>query len=484
LRLMTGSTEHGRFRRDVAAIIFVCLLGSYAYFWQARCWNSASRLMLTYAIGDRWTLSIDGLQDQTRDRAFVNGHYYSDKAPGQSLLAVPIYLLLRLISPSHPLDRPPMPYWWPDYVLTVLTSGIATAALGVLIYTTANWLGCSQWTASVMALAYGLGTPAFIYATLFYGHQPAAFCAFLCFLLLYRNARRDHWPVGSMFAAGLLAGYAVLTEYPLVFTSLVLMAYGFCASRQFRAMIPFCSAAAMCALVLAGYNLAAFGNPLELGYFSETEPQFRAVYSESNPIGLNRPTLAAAVGIFWGARGLLLYAPITLLAIAGLMALAWRREWALALVVIGSFGSMYLINASHPTWTGGFATGPRYVLPGLPFLMPAVAAAVAGRRRWPGILAAGLGAIGFVIVLACTARGGRLPDVDTPGGDNPLLEDVIPAWRDGLFDRNVGKLILYPWWWELAPRWKWIAFVPLLVFQATMVALLFKRCNYSSRDGP
>jgi len=64
-----------QFRRSVAGLICCALFGSYAYFWQARGWNSASRLMLTYALGDRGTVSIDGLQEQTGDRAFLNPHF-------------------------------------------------------------------------------------------------------------------------------------------------------------------------------------------------------------------------------------------------------------------------------------------------------------------------------------------------------------------------------------------------------------------------
>ena len=66
------------------AWVFVILLASSSYFWQARDWNVASRLMLTYALVDRGTLTIDGLDDQTRDIARYRGHFYSDKTPGTS----------------------------------------------------------------------------------------------------------------------------------------------------------------------------------------------------------------------------------------------------------------------------------------------------------------------------------------------------------------------------------------------------------------
>ena len=69
-----GSTAGGRrcgWRRRPEVWVFLVLLGSYAYFWQSRDWNCASRLMLTYALVDRGTVAIDGLEDHTHDRAKV-----------------------------------------------------------------------------------------------------------------------------------------------------------------------------------------------------------------------------------------------------------------------------------------------------------------------------------------------------------------------------------------------------------------------------
>ena len=76
-----------RVRRKLipAAGVFLILLGSDAFFWHSRDWNTASRLMLTYAMVDRGTVVITGLDQQTGDKAFYRGEYYSDKLPGLSL---------------------------------------------------------------------------------------------------------------------------------------------------------------------------------------------------------------------------------------------------------------------------------------------------------------------------------------------------------------------------------------------------------------
>ena len=98
---LTGAQFLGR----PAAWVFLILLASNAFFWHSRDWNTASRLMLTYALVDRGTVIITGLEQQTGDRARFQGQYYSDKLPGFSLLAAVPYAIARLVFglPTHPL---------------------------------------------------------------------------------------------------------------------------------------------------------------------------------------------------------------------------------------------------------------------------------------------------------------------------------------------------------------------------------------------
>src|SRR5947207_11747486 len=69
------------------------LFGLFGYFVPAATWNPVSRFDLTRAIVEERTLSIDAYADNTGDRAFANGHWYTEKAPVPSLLAVPAYSL-------------------------------------------------------------------------------------------------------------------------------------------------------------------------------------------------------------------------------------------------------------------------------------------------------------------------------------------------------------------------------------------------------
>src|SRR5206468_76617 len=111
--------------------------------------------------------------------------------------------------------------------------------------------------------------------------------------------------------------------------------------------------------------------------------------------------------------------------IPGLIALVVRRYWGLAVVATMTMVSVVLVNLSYPEWTGGWSTGPRLLVPLLPFAMLPVAGLLAVGGRGTTLLAVGLAVVGGVMILQFVAIGARVPDFV----DRPLVEGVWPLWR-------------------------------------------------------
>ena len=114
----------------IATVLFV----SYAYFYAGGGWNQNSRFDLIRAIIEQGTLRIDAYHENTRDKAFFRGHYYSDKAPGLALLAVPIVAVARPVLRAAGVDPgSPRGLVGLSYVATVFTlalpAALATACL-------------------------------------------------------------------------------------------------------------------------------------------------------------------------------------------------------------------------------------------------------------------------------------------------------------------------------------------------------------------
>jgi hypothetical protein len=467
--------------------VFVILLASYAYFWHGRDWNAASRLMLTYALVDRGTLSIDGLDEQTRDIARYRGHFYTDKTPGFSFLATAPYAGAKwgLNLPDHPRDRPGFAHWPADYWATLGTSGLLSALAGAVLVVLARDLGCGPGRSALVGLAYGLATPAYAYATLAYGHQAAAFCLLASFALLRKDGPRPR--LRAAFA-GFLASYASVVEIQVgpvsAILGLYLLAMAAGKRRRASAVLAFGMGAAVPASILLTYNALAFGSPWRMGYFFLIMDRFQQVHSASNPLGLGRPDWSRLGELLGGERrGLVRFAPILALTLPGLALALARRSWDLVAVTSSVMAAVLVVNLSYPEWTGGWTTGPRLLVPLLPFAMlPVAVLLAAGGRGWT-TLAALLAVLGGVEILMFQAVGARVPDAIA----RPLVEGVWPLLRgdrplpDWAFGHRHARNLASLAWPEGVKRLPvgagWIQFLPLVAFQAVMIGLMRLACG-------
>ncbi len=180
-------------------------------------------------------------------------------------------------------------------------------------------------------------------------------------------------------------------------------------------------------LILLIYNQLAFGSPWDMGYFHHATRKFALVHNRQNPLGLGRPDWNKLTPLLWGRyRGLLFYAPILLLSVPGWAVLMARRAWGLAVVSLSVSAAMVLVNLCYPEWTGGWSTGPRLLVPLLPFAMLPVAAIVAGSSvsaRLATAIAAGLFLAGGTLMLLFQAVGDPGAGcVRRPAGSNSLAD--------------------------------------------------------------
>ena len=74
-----------------AVLVFVSLFVPFAYFNHSDGWNQGARLSELHALVLKGTLSIDAYHEMTGDKALIDGHYYSEKAPGIVLVAMPTF---------------------------------------------------------------------------------------------------------------------------------------------------------------------------------------------------------------------------------------------------------------------------------------------------------------------------------------------------------------------------------------------------------
>jgi hypothetical protein len=370
--------------RRVALAVFALLFLSYAFFAQGGGWNENSRMDLVRAIVDDHTLSIDRYHTNTGDKARFGGHYYSDKAPGVSLAALPAYAAVRLLRPVFQSDHA---YGVVSaYLVTALTVGAAGALLGALLYLASRKLGVSRRGAVVCALGYGLGTTAFPFSTMLFSHQLAALLLFGSFWLLW--ACRTRYADARSVLAGLLGAAAVLSEFPTLPVLLVFAVYHAAREQRARRLLSYAGGALVPLGLLALYLSVAFGGPLSVGYGFLADPASRAEMHDRGVFGMVVPRLAVMVELLIGRyRGLLPYSPVLFLAAFGFpVALIMLRQirdghgdrdalpldpasnrelWA----ALGVVGYYLLFVSAYTWWQGGSSFGSRHLIPMLPFFV-------------------------------------------------------------------------------------------------------------------
>jgi hypothetical protein len=421
--------------RPIEITIFLACAATYAYFYQASDHNTASRIDLIRAIVERHTLWIDGYAGyNTADLVQIGprSHIYSNKAPGGALTGLLPWLLvtatLRLVMAGSGA------YWTAvTYLTTVLSVSIICALTAVLVYRLGLHFGGDNLRALAVAFTLAFGTIMFPHATEFAGEPIAAFCEIAAFYVLEVTDASSSWV--SPLAAGLLAGWGALCDYPTFLIALTIAGFALWKVRRAKPLIAFIAGAVVTAALLMTYNRLAFGNAFFLSYEAYMLPGTDRFPEQAKGLaGVTYPRLGLLYNILAGPqRGLFFCNPVLIMALPGIY-FFWQRLDLRAefIAITAAIVSFVLFNASYGEsiiyWGGGTATGPRHLLPILPF----VALTLAFLPKSLNPLFVLLAFISVFLMLMATAVEPHLPYEYT----NPFRDFLWPAFSRGDFALN------------------------------------------------
>ena len=318
-------------------VLGAVLLVSFGYFYEGGGWNQNTRFDLVRAIVERQTLQIDTYHDNTGDKAELDGHVYADKAPGASFTAVPVVALVRWGMAAAGRDAySASSITALSYAATLSAAAVPATLAALCVFWMVRRLGYGDDAAGLAAIACGLGTPLWAYATLLYGHALAAGCLAYAW---YGAVALEDVPARSKRRAwlvGLAAGWAVVTEFPASVPSALIVAWLLWHVRRSPRRVPIAAALvgglSLNAIALLTYNWIAFHDVLHIGYSSEAG--YEAM--RTGVFGVNVPKADVAAALLFGRfRGLLPLAPALVAAPIGLWLLL-REEKARAAALLGS----------------------------------------------------------------------------------------------------------------------------------------------------
>jgi hypothetical protein len=423
----------------------VALAAGMAWLQQVPDYNQNSHYALVRALAsgtpkvDRTLGEIGELS--TRDITRRDGHLYSDKAPGLAFVTLPVYLVLDEVGAVEPGDSANA-LW----ALGLVGSVLPALVLALLVLKVGERL--EPGFGAISALALAAGTILLPYSTLLYSHALSACLVFAAFAVLFFERLGLNRP-SRLAIAGLLAGYAVTTEYPNAIAVISLGVYAILRRPRVVRGAAYAAGVAIGVAPLALYDWWAFGSPTEISRTgSLTGPS-----GDDGFFGVGLPSLRATVELLFSANGLLTLSPIVACGVAGL-ALLYRRGHRAEAVLSGAIVLGYVaLSVAYGAPFGGYSPGPRYAIPLLPFAaigLPLVF------RRAP-TLAGGLACVSITIMSAITATH--------------ALAGYNLAWferiGDRAFTRTAASLVEITGWYTITPFFVAVVLAAVLAVAAT-----------------
>jgi hypothetical protein len=303
--------------------------------------NELSRVLLTRAIVEDGTMRLDAQvarSGEFSDLAKFDGHYYSDKAIGTSLLAVPFYWSwFHLFGPLNDFFS----------VLLCRLFVVTLPAIGLAAFL------LRRWQSPLAVLAMFLGSVVLPQSLSFTGHVPMTVLIVIVAELVLEARPRSH---RFYLLMGALTGAAIVIDYTAALFAVLLAAH---LMWKRTGWLYLAGVAAVASVVLI-YNAMHFAGPFDPAYHHMIGARDQANRAGAL-LGAGLPRLDALWGLTFGKmRGLFLLSPF-------LLACVRRRDFAMVIAA-----AYLLAAAAIPDWHGGWCLGSRYLVPAVPFLLRAV----------------------------------------------------------------------------------------------------------------
>jgi hypothetical protein len=388
-----------------STLLFVLVWLSAAWFgsWH---WNpnTAVRMFAALSIVEEGDATIDQYEQLTIDKARFGAHFYLDKAPGMTLLALPTTALIDQTTGDRAAEHvlamadPAFDRFFKlrTWAAAAAINATLLALAAVALIDIGRRLTGSVAAGAFAGLAFALGTPLWGWATTLFGHAAVASLLVIAVRLILKGTEGDRSALEAPLA-GLALGAALVIEHSALLFAIPI---GLWTLWRLRALPQAAATRAVIDAVLGGgaamlpflaYNILAYGEPFRLGYQGVVGWDGM----DQGLFGLTRPRLAVLGEVTLGLRrGMLWVAPVLLAALPGLFA-AWRNgRRDIAMLAAGGAVTAFLYNAAYFYWDGGNSTGPRHAMPAVAFL------ALALPFAWAGASGRGRALLGVLLALS------------------------------------------------------------------------------------
>ncbi|MAT95661.1 MAG: hypothetical protein CL608_00715 [Anaerolineaceae bacterium] len=292
----------------------------------------------------------------------ANDVCYGKYGIGLPLMSVPLYLTGRLISGPAPAN--PNELSLPRLLVSTLNQWVTAVTCSILYILGFKMTG-NKKQAVELALVFGLFTIAWPYASTNFSQPIIGFLLLAAVAFIYKS----HSLVSNLLAGIFLGGAFLvrLDSLPLIMVVGIWAVSKMWPSHKARSTLAkvdkaFISSIAVILLPIAAsliifslIQLNHFGSLFQTGYEGEA---------------WSHPFLTGFFGqLFSFGKGIVFYSPLVLLVPFGLFTLYKEGIKDLSILAAIFFLLQLLIYSSWWSWSGGWAWGPRFLVPALPLFM-------------------------------------------------------------------------------------------------------------------
>lgn len=312
-----------------------------------------------------------------------DGRKYAPYGPGAAFASLGHHALGRGLVGALGLSRATDRQGHTELLSLVTSLSTSTwAALAVLgLFCAARALGGSERRALALAGLLGLGSFLWPYGGWFYSEPIAA--ALLLWAVVWHLQRRPWLAAGALLALAL-----VKATHASAAAGLIAVAWWSPERRGDAAR--YVGAIVAAALIHAGYNWIRFGDLFDFGYRWTESGLFGLAAdgsaAEPRPFSVSRLPRSLVGLVLSPGKSILLFFPGLVLLVDPARWRAWRgSRWVYTLAAGGLVVGLCFFGC-YMFWAGGYAFGPRHLLPAAPLgLLPLVRGPRRGYRLALGI---------------------------------------------------------------------------------------------------
>ncbi len=336
--------------------------------------NAVSRALPVLTLLENGSLAIDKYVRRTGDKSRVGDHYFSDKAPLPTLLAVPFYRLVQAVGLDETNIRTgkkfPIHIWkplgirdgrlsvYPDmipllFMCSLLFGSLPFTAMIFITLKKALAVSCKPFTIALVMVSF-YGSFLFVFAGTFFNHIFAAFLLLLGYI---------HVKDRAYFRSGFCVGLSFLTEYTVGVAIPLWLLIIAIREKSLKQSVLYGLGVLPSIIFFITYNWFTTGNILTTLNAYHVAKAFTDL---SNHYGFALPSLQAIWGLSFGLYAGLI--PHALMLVGGgyfllrklITGNAYRK---LLTSYLATFSMMFfLVISSFFTWWGGWTYGPRYLI--------------------------------------------------------------------------------------------------------------------------